>query len=207
MKKLLSFIIVLSMLAFCVFSGSAATGITADEQRLIDAFSQKITMKSGTVVQLPDVYINQVEDYLTKANLDKTTVDSILAHVEAAADAVEASDAKSLSAAADSVKKEVIAEAEKAAEIIDADLVVTKKNATGESGTVVANYTAKLVFNSNSNVDGYEGGKEITITTPEDEIIQTGAEGNMTYVFVGAFVVLAAAAFVVASSFKKASSK
>ena len=195
------------MLAFCVFSGSAATGITADEQRLIDAFSQKITMKSGTVVQLPDVYINQVEDYLTKANLDKTTVDSILAHVEAAADAVEASDAKSLSAAADSVKKEVIAEAEKAAEIIDADLVVTKKNATGESGTVVANYTAKLVFNSNSNVDGYEGGKEITITTPEDEIIQTGAEGNMTYVFVGAFVVLAAAAFVVASSFKKASSK
>ena len=207
MKKLLSFIIVLSMLAFCVFSGSAATGITADEQRLIDAFSQKITMKSGTVVQLPDVYINQVEDYLTKANLDKTTVDSILAHVEAAADAVEASDAKSLSAAADSVKKEVIAEAEKAAEIIDADLVVTKKNVTGESGTVVANCTAKLVFNSNSNVDGYEGGKEITITTPEDEIIQTGAEGNMTYVFVGAFVVLAAAAFVVASSFKKASSK
>ena len=100
-----------------------------------------------------------------------------------------------------------IKEAKEAAKIINAELVVTKKNVTGESGTVVANYTAKLVFNSNSNVDGYEGGKEITITTPEDEIIQTGAEGNMTYVFVGAFVVLAAAAFVVASSFKKASSK
>lgn len=207
MKKLLSFIIVLSMLAFCVFSGSAATGITADEQRLIDAFSQKITMKSGTVVKLPDGYINQVEDYLTKADLDKATVDAILAHVDAAADAVEASDAKSLSAAADAVKQEVIAEVKDAAKIINAELVVTKKNVTGESGTVVANYTAKLVFNSNSNVDGYEGGKEITITTPEDEIIQTGAEGNMTYVFVGAFVVLAAAAFVVASSFKKASSK
>ena len=207
MKKLLSFIIVLSMLSFCVFSGSAATGITADEQKLIDALAKEITMKSGTVVQLPDGYINQVEDYLTKADLDKANVDAILAHVDAAADAVEASDAKSLSAAADAVKQEVIAEAKEAAKIINAELVVTKKNVTGESGTVVANYTAKLVFNSNSNVDGYEGGKEITITTPEDEIIQTGAEGNMTYVFVGAFVVLAAAAFVVASSFKKASSK
>lgn len=207
MKKLLSFIIVISMLAFCVFSGSAATGITADEQRLIDAFSKEITMKSGTVVKLPDGYINQVEDYLTKADLNKETVDAILEHVEAAGDAVEASEAKSLSAAADEVKKEVISEAKKAAEIINSDLVVTKKNVTGTQGSVVANYTAKLVFNDDSDVDGYESGKEITITSPEDEIIQTGAEGNMTYVFVGAFAVLVAAAFVVASSFKKASSK
>lgn len=207
MKKLLSFIIVISMLAFCVFSGSAATGISADEQRLIDAFSQEITMKSGTVVKLPDVYINQAEDYLTKADLDKTTVDAILAHVDAAVAVVEASDAKSLSDAADAVKKEVVKEAQEAAKIINAELLVTKKNVTGTAGTVVANYTAKLIFNANSNVEGYEGGKEITLISTEDEIIQTGAEGNMTYVFVGAFVVLTAAAFVVASSFKKASSK
>lgn len=207
MKKLLSFIIVISMLAFCVFSGSAATGISADEQRLIDAFSQKITMKSGTVVKLPDVYINQAEDYLTKADLDKTTVDAILAHVDAAVAIVEASDAKSLSEAADAVKKEVVKEAQEAAKIINAELLVTKKNVTGTAGTVVANYTVKLIFNANSNVEGYEGGKEITLISTEDEIIQTGAEGNMTYVFVGAFVVLTAAAFVVASSFKKASSK
>lgn len=207
MKKLLSFIIVISMLAFCVFSGSAATGISADEQRLIDAFSQEITMKSGTVVKLPDVYINQAEDYLTKADLDKATVDAILAHVDAAAKIVEASDAKSLSDAADAVKNEVVKEAQEAAKIINAELLVTKKNVTGTAGTVVANYTAKLIFNANSNVEGYEGGKEITLISTEDEIIQTGAEGNMTYVFVGAFVVLTAAAFVVASSFKKASSK
>ncbi len=207
MKKFLSFIIVISMLAFCVFSGSAATGISADEQRLIDAFSQEITMKSGTVVKLPDVYINQAEDYLTKADLDKATVDAILAHVDASVAAVEASDAKSLSDAADAVKKEVVKEAQEAAKIINAELLVTKKNVTGTAGTVVANYTAKLIFNANSNVEGYEGGKEITLISTEDEIIQTGAEGNMTYVFVGAFVVLTAAAFVVASSFKKASSK
>lgn len=207
MKKFLSFIIVISMLAFCVFSGSAATGISADEQRLIDAFSQEITMKSGTVVKLPDVYINQAEDYLTKADLDKATVDAILAHVDAAAKIVEASDAKSLSDAADAVKNEVVKEAQEAAKIINAELLVTKKNVTGTAGTVVANYTAKLIFNANSNVEGYEGGKEITLISTEDEIIQTGAEGNMTYVFVGAFVVLTAAAFVVASSFKKASSK
>lgn len=207
MKKFLSFIIVISMLAFCVFSGSAATGISADEQRLIDAFSQEITMKSGTVVKLPDVYINQAEDYLTKADLDKATVDAILAHVDASVAAVEASDAKSLSDAADAVKKEVVKEVQEAAKIINAELLVTKKNVTGTAGTVVANYTAKLIFNANSNVEGYEGGKEITLISTEDEIIQTGAEGNMTYVFVGAFVVLTAAAFVVASSFKKASSK
>lgn len=207
MKKFLSFIIVISMLAFCVFSGSAATGISADEQRLIDAFSQEITMKSGTVVKLPDVYINQAEDYLTKADLDKATVDAILAHVDASVAVVEASDAKSLSEAADAVKKEVVKEAQEAAKIINAELLVTKKNVTGTAGTVVANYTVKLIFNANSNVEGYEGGKEITLISTEDEIIQTGAEGNMTYVFVGAFVVLTAAAFVVASSFKKASSK
>ena len=207
MKKLLCFVIVISMLAFCAFSGSAATGITADEQRLIDAFSQKITMKSGTVVELPAVYINQAEDYLTKADLDKAAVDAILAHVDAAAAAVEASDAKSLSDAEEAVKSEVVIEAQKAAEIINATLVVTKKDVPGVQGTVTANYTVKLVFNANSNVEGYESGKEIVITSPEDEIIQTGAEGNMTYVFAGAVVVLAAAAFVFASSFKKASSK
>ncbi len=207
MKKLLSFIIVISMLAFCAFSGSAATGISADEQRLIDALSQKITMKSGTVVKLPDAYINQAEDYLTKADLDKATVDAILVHVEAAVDVCEASDAKSLSDAADAVKSEVIKEAREAAKIINAELFVTKNNVTGTAGTVVANYTVKLVFNANSNVEGYELGKEITLISTEDEIIQTGAEGNMTYVFVGALIVLTAAAFVLASSFKKASSK
>ena len=80
MKKLLACLIVVTLLVACVFSASAA-GITADEKKIIDALSEEIKMASGKIVALPGKYINQAEDYLTKADLTDQQITAILGHI------------------------------------------------------------------------------------------------------------------------------
>lgn len=205
MKKLFALLVIVAMLAVCAFSASAA--ISADEKKIIDALSEEIKMASGTVVSLPDRYINQAEDYLTKADLTPAQVNEILEYIGNAQDVVEESDAKSLSVAADAVKSAVVVEAQKAAEVINAELSVTKLGTTGEQGQVNANYKVTLVFNANSTVDGYEEGDKIELTVKSDEITQTGVEGSVVSTIVVCVVLLSAAAFVVIASRKRALSK
>ena len=203
MKKLFAIILAVSMLA--AFALTADAAITTDEKALLDLLSQKITMKSGTVVSLADVYINQAEDYLTKADLTKQQCEEIATYVKAAQAAVESSDAKNLSLAATSVKNEVIAEAKLAANVVNAELHVSKIGAGSSSAD--ADYKLVLVFTDESTVDGYTEGKSIELTLTDDCIIQTGAEGNMTATVVGSAVLLVAVAFVIVASRKKALSK
>ena len=191
----------------CAFSASAATGISADEKKIINALSQKITMASGKVVALPDKYINQAEDYLTKAELTSDQITSILGYIKNAQNAVKASKAQSLSVAEENVKKEVVKEAQAAAAVINATLSVSSTPVTDNKGQVTANYTVSLVFNENSNVEGYTSGTKITLDTKDSEIVQTGAEGSVMAVVIGSVVVLAAAAYVVVVSGKKVFSK
>lgn len=198
MKKIFALLIVVALFCGCAFSASAATGITAEEKKIIEALEQKIKMKSGTVVALPDRYINQAEDYLTKADLTTEQINEILACIENAANEVKSSDAKNLSAASVEVKQAVIADAKEAAEVINADLFVTDSDKAGE-------YDCKLVFNSASTVEGYQG--EIKLSLSNDEIVQTGAEGNMTAIVIGSAAVLVALAFVIIASRKSAVEK
>ena len=198
MKKIFALLIVVALFCGCAFSASAATGITAEEKKIIEALEQKIKMKSGTVVALPDRYINQAEDYLTKADLTTEQINEILACIENAANEVKSSDAKNLSAASVEVKQAVIADAKEAAEVINADLFVTDSDKAGE-------YDCKLVFNSASTVEGYQG--EIKLSLSNDEIVQTGAEGNMTAIVIGSAAVLVALAFVIIASSKSAVEK
>ena len=198
MKKIFALLIVVALFCGCAFSASAATGITAEEKKIIEALEQKIKMKSGTVVALPDRYINQAEDYLTKADLTTEQINEILACIENAANEVKSSDAKNLSAASVEVKQAVIADAKEAAEVINADLFVTDSDKAGE-------YDCKLVFNSASTVEGYQG--EIKLSLSNDEIVQTGAEGNMTAIVIGSAAVLIALAFVIIASRKSAVEK
>ena len=191
----------------CAFSASAATGISADEKKIVNALSQKITMASGKVVALPDKYINQAEDYLTKAELTSDQITSILGYIKNAQNAVKASKAQSLSVAEESVKKEVVKEAQAAAAVINATLSVSSTPVTDNKGQVTANYAVSLVFNENSNVEGYTSGTKITLDTKDSEIVQTGAEGSVMAVVIGSVVVLAAAAYVVVVSGKKVFSK
>lgn len=207
MKKIIAILVAVLTISACAFSASAATGISADEKKIINALSQKITMASGKVVALPDKYINQAEDYLTKAELTSDQITSILGYIKKAQDAVKASKAQSLSVAEESVKKEVVKEAQAAAAVINATLSVSSTPVTDNKGQVTANYTVSLVFNENSNVEGYTSGTKITLDTKDSEIVQTGAEGSVMAVVIGSVVVLAAAAYVVVVSGKKVFSK
>lgn len=207
MKKIIAILVAVLTICACAFSASAATGISADEKKIINALSQKITMASGKVVALPDKYINQAEDYLTKAELTSDQITSILGYIKKAQDAVKASKAQSLSVAEENVKKEVVKEAQAAAAVINATLSVSSTPVTDNKGQVTANYTVSLVFNENSNVEGYTSGTKITLDTKDSEIVQTGAEGSVMAVVIGSVVVLAAAAYVVVVSGKKVFSK
>ncbi len=207
MKKIIAILVAVLTICACAFSASAATGISAEEKKIIDALSQKITMASGKVVALPDKYINQAEDYLTKAELTSDQITSILGYIKKAQDAVKASKAQSLSVAEENVKKEVVKEAQAAAAVINATLSVSSTPVTDNKGQVTANYTVSLVFNENSNVEGYTSGTKITLDTKDSEIVQTGAEGSVMAVVIGSVVVLAAAAYVVVVSGKKVFSK
>lgn len=197
MKKIIAILVAVLTICACAFSASAATGISADEKKIINALSQKITMASGKVVALPDKYINQAEDYLTKAELTSDQITSILGYIKNAQNAVKASKAQSLSVAEENVKKEVVKEAQAAAAVINATLSVSSTPVTDNKGQVTANYTVSLVFNENSNVEGYTSGTKITLDTKDSEIVQTGAEGSVMAVVIGSVVVLAAAAYVV----------
>lgn len=207
MKKIIAILVAVLTICACAFSASAATGISADEKKVINALSQKITMASGKVVALPDKYINQAEDYLTKAELTSDQITSILGYIKNAQNAVKASKAQSLSVAEENVKKEVVKEAQAAAAVINATLSVSSTPVTDNKGQVTANYTVSLVFNENSNVEGYTSGTKITLDTKDSEIVQTGAEGSVMAVVIGSVVVLAAAAYVVVVSGKKVFSK
>ena len=207
MKKIIAILVAVLTICACAFSASAATGISADEKKIVNALSQKITMASGKVVALPDKYINQAEDYLTKAELTSDQITSILGYIKNAQNAVKASKAQSLSVAEESVKKEVVKEAQAAAAVINATLSVSSTPVTDNKGQVTANYTVSLVFNENSNVEGYTSGTKITLDTKDSEIVQTGAEGSVMAVVIGSVVVLAAAAYVVVVSGKKVFSK
>lgn len=207
MKKIIAILVAVLTICACAFSASAATGISAEEKKIINALSQKITMASGKVVALPDKYINQAEDYLTKAELTSDQITSILGYIKNAQNAVKASKAQSLSVAEESVKKEVVKEAQAAAAVINATLSVSSTPVTDNKGQVTANYTVSLVFNENSNVEGYTSGTKITLDTKDTEIVQTGAEGSVMAVVIGSVVVLAAAAYVVVVSGKKVFSK
>lgn len=207
MKKIIAILVAVLTICACAFSASAATGISAEEKKIINALSQKITMASGKVVALPDKYINQAEDYLTKAELTSDQITSILGYIKNAQNAVKASKAQSLSVAEENVKKEVVKEAQAAAAVINATLSVSSTPVTDNKGQVTANYTVSLVFNENSNVEGYTSGTKITLDTKDSEIVQTGAEGSVMAVVIGSVVVLAAAAYVVVVSGKKVFSK
>ena len=207
MKKIIAILVAVLTICACAFSASAATGISADEKKIVNALSQKITMASGKVVALPDKYINQAEDYLTKAELTSDQITSILGYIKNAQNAVKASKAQSLSVAEENVKKEGVKEAQAAAAVINATLSVSSTPVTDNKGQVTANYTVSLVFNENSNVEGYTSGTKITLDTKDSEIVQTGAEGSVMAVVVGSVVVLAAAAYVVVVSGKKVFSK
>ena len=202
MKKIISLIIAMALVFACVVSANAATGITAEEQKIIDALSKKITMSSGSITEIPAKYINQAEDYLTKADVTTEEVKQIVEKIEAAAEVIEKSDASTFSKLDKTAKQEVIKKTEEAAAIVNAVAVIKK-------GDKADNYNVTLKFTEESTVPGYtanDGPVEIPVVGG-NVIKQTGVEGDMIAVIVAASVVMMGLAFVVISARKKATDK
>lgn len=202
MKKIISLVIAIVLLTACVLSANAATGITADEQKIIDALSKKVTMASGAVAELPASYINTAKDYLIKADLSAEDVQGILTSIDAAAKVVEKSKAESLGKMDKADKIAFVENAKDAAEVIDAEIIVKK-------GDKADNWDLTLKFTEESDVPGYTAtDKPVEIGISGGDIVkQTGVEGNMVSVIVAASVVMMGLAFVVISARKKASDR
>ena len=77
MKRIITLI-----LALCIFFSISimanAAGISADEQKILDALKSDIQLKSSTY-KLPAEYINQAENFLNANDLTADEVNQILA--------------------------------------------------------------------------------------------------------------------------------
>ena len=199
MKKIFSLIIAISVIFVCVFSANATSGITADEQRIIDALTKKIELANGSViVEIPAVYINQAEDYLTKADISTEKIDEIVSYIESAYETLEKSEATSFSKLGATVKNEILKKIEDAASVVDADIVIQK-------GDKADKYDVSLKFTSDSSVPGYtDNDVPVDIPVVGGNIVkQTGVEGSMMAVVVSSSVVIIGLAFVVISACRK----
>lgn len=203
MKKIISLIIALALVIACAVSASAVSGITADEQRIIDALSKKVNLGQGTVlVEIPAIYINQAEDYLTKADLKTQQIDEILANIADAYEMLENADAVSFSSVNATVKNQILKKIEDAASVVDADLVIQK-------GDKADKFDVTLNFTGDSTVPGYSSSDApVNIPVVGGNIIkQTGVEGNVMYVIVATSVLMLGLAFVFISACRKANDK
>lgn len=203
MKKIISLIIAIALVIACAVSANAITGITADEQRIIDALSKKVSLGQGTVlVEIPAIYINQAEDYLTKADLKTQQIDEILANITDAYEMLENADAVSFSSVNATVKNQILKKIEDAASVVDADLVIQK-------GDKADKFDVTLNFTGDSTVPGYSSSDApVNIPVVGGNIIkQTGVEGNMMYVIVATSVLMLGLAFVFISACRKVNDK
>lgn len=196
MKKFFALLLAVSMMAMLVFSASAAS-INADEKKIVDALSLKVKMASGATFSIPDKFINQAEDYLTKADLSADEVNTIVTAINKAAASIKTSTVTDLNKADVAIKTEVLNQANAAADVIGAEARYVDGANT---------FNVKLVF-TNSNVAGYTTNTEIDVNLANDEIVQTGAEGSLALAVIAVVSVAAAGAFVVVASRKKALSK
>lgn len=203
MKKIVSLIVAITLVFACVFSANATTGITAEEQKIIDALSRKINLGQGTVIaEIPAIYINEAEDYLIKADLNTEQINEILANIASAYETLENADAVSFGTVNATVKNEILKKIEDAASVVNADLVIQK-------GDKADKYDVTLNFSGDSTVPGYSS-NDVPVKIPvvgSNIIKQTGVEGNMMLVIVAASVVMMGLAFVVVSACRKVTDK
>lgn len=189
MKKIVSLLLAL-VLSFAAICSVSAAGITAEEQKIVDALDQEVTLANGYIATLPDDYINQVEDFLTRVDLTQEEIDEIMGYINASVEIVKRSNATSAKTFENNLKDEIIVYAKKAAEVIHATL------------TISIGYHATLKFDENAK-GGYANTTVFSKTTAI--IKQTGVQGDVVMTVVASVLLVAAASFVFVSSRKKVS--
>ncbi|MEG1886757.1 MAG: hypothetical protein RR177_01400, partial [Oscillospiraceae bacterium] len=83
MKKIMSLLVVMVVCLATVLSVSAASGISAEEQKILDAISSKVQTADASI-DIPAVYINQAKQYLIKKDIPDADVSKIIAKVDEA---------------------------------------------------------------------------------------------------------------------------
>ena len=118
---------------------SAASGINAHEQRVLDALKQSVTTTAGTLT-LPAKYVNQANTYLQRDGVDLTEAqaDEIITKINQVVGLLKATNAKSWKEVPQDVVDRVVKLAQEAATIVGLTLsfdaatgVVTIKDASG----------------------------------------------------------------------------
>lgn len=144
MKRIIALVLTLGIFLSLSLMANAA-GISADEQKILDALKSEIQLKSSTY-KLPAEYINQVENFLNANDLNSDEVNQILEKINEVKDIIKDVNARKISDIPSSVKKEIISLASEAANVVDLKLTVKSGNQI-----VITDSQNVVVFEANVN--------------------------------------------------------
>lgn len=190
MKKVVGFIVALIAAFVLVMPSAKADGaVTAQEQRILDALKQPVTV-SGQTFTLPAQYLTQAENELKQNDYSAAQVADVVSKIDAVIKEVESSDitlpagatfddlVKALPA---SIKASIKGNVESAASILGLKVVVTSKG---------------ISIVSDNKTEG-----NVTTGSP---VKQTGANYITSVVAAASLLVVAAGALVVGKKAKRA---
>lgn len=138
MKKFLCFVTSLAMCGLFAVNVNAAEGITADEEKILEALKAGVEVE-GTKVSVPTEYINQAETFLKTNDVTAEQATAIIAEVDAVKGIVKdykITDVKKIEGAAAS---QIFARAKAAAATVGvtlevgADKAITVKDKSGNA--------------------------------------------------------------------------
>lgn len=166
----------LAMCGMFMVGAHAAEGITADEQKILDALNAGVVV-DGTTVNVPAEYINQAESYLKTNDVAADQVTVILSEIDSVKAVVKENNIKSIADIKGSVASDIFAHAQKAASTVG---VTLKLNA--DNTVTVIDKDGKVLFTADKGV-----------------IKDTGDNYTMMFVMTGAIALILAGAGVAAS--------
>lgn len=138
MKKFLSLITVLALVAVTAVSASAA-GINAEEKKVLDTIKAGVTV-NGKTVNVPDNYLVQAENYLNTIDMTAEQANQVIAAVDEAKEFIKTNNITDLNALTGAQKQSILSMAQKAADVVGLKITIT-----GGSQIVITDSTGKTV--------------------------------------------------------------
>ena len=123
--KVLSAAMLSAVVAVSAATVASAAGINADEQRILDELHTSVTMQ-GVEKYLPVDYINQAETYLQNVDLTASEANNVIAKIEEAKSAIEATGAANVSEISDAQFNQIASIAKEAAAAGHAEIRVSR---------------------------------------------------------------------------------
>lgn len=162
-------IMMVSILSVCAF---AAPSINADEQRILDAVSEKITV-SGKEITLDPIWINYAKNYMSgdNVNITKAQADEIIGYVTQAKEIAKSSELVGTKKFKDQANKDIFALVQKSAKVVG---LTAEHKATDVHHFTIRDAQGNIICESTATIKA------------------TGASVNYGVLAVVAFVIVAA---------------